>query len=63
MKIVWNGLTLSKGNFLKTMHREFAENVYWRRKGDTEVPIGKLKKKDFNGWILLSGAIVKERNR
>jgi hypothetical protein len=50
MKVYWNGLTMSKSAFLKTMHREYSDHVYWRRKGDVEIPIGKIKKRDFYGW-------------
>jgi hypothetical protein len=58
MKVFWNGLTFTKSTFLKTMHKEFAENVYWRRKGDLGIPIGKIKKNDFDGWLIFSGATI-----
>lgn len=57
MKVYWNGLTMSKSAFLKTMHREYSDHVYWRRKGDVEIPIGKIKKRDFFGWLFFSGAV------
>ena len=58
MKVYFNGLAFTKSSFLKMMHREYAENVYWRRKGDVGIPNGQLKKTDFNGWLILSGATI-----
>jgi hypothetical protein len=55
-KISWEGRLYTKPNFLKTMHREFAESVYWRMKGDKLIPPGKIKKDDLAGWMELAGA-------
>lgn len=55
-KISWNGVLYAKNDFLTTMHRENPEVVYWRMKGDTAVPPGKLKKTDLRGWMEFSGA-------
>ena len=55
---MWNGVLYTKKNFLDTMHRENADIVYRRMKGDTMVTPGKIKKTDIKGWIAFSGAQV-----
>ena len=56
-KISWNGVLYTKKDFLKVMHREFPDKVYWRMKGDKIVTPGKIKKTDIEGWMMFSGAI------
>jgi len=48
----------SKKAFLQIMHTTYPEVVYWRRRGDVGVPVGKLKKSDLEGWIHFAGAQV-----
>lgn len=55
-KIQWNGATYGKEEFLRTMHAQYPEVIYWRRRGDTEIPAGKLKKRDLEGWIAFANS-------
>lgn len=53
----------SNANFLKRVHRAFPDFVYYRRKGDTEVPVGLLKRNDLQGWMRLANAHFVSKNR
>jgi hypothetical protein len=55
-KIAWNGGLYSREEFLRTMHAQYPEVVYWRLRGDTEIPVGKLKKRDLEGWIAFANS-------
>lgn len=61
-KIYWTGqgskLTgiHSCSEFMKLIQREMPEYLYWRRRGDKEVPFGLLRRNDLNGWMRLGNA-------
>jgi hypothetical protein len=55
-KIAWNGGLYSHQEFLRTMHAQYPEVIYWRCRGDTEIPAGKLKKRDLEGWIAFANS-------
>lgn len=38
------------------MHVQYPEMIYWRCRGDTEIPAGKLKKRDLEGWIAFANS-------
>jgi hypothetical protein len=46
----------TKAEFLRLMRTQYADVVYWRRKGDVGIPGGKIKRNDLNAWIQFSGA-------
>ena len=41
----------TKKEFIRIVLNEYPDHVYWRRRGDTEVPPGKIKKTDITGWM------------
>lgn len=56
-KIYWPSKgTFTKKDFLALALREMPEHIYWRMRGDTAVPPGKLKKTDLAGWMALTGS-------
>ena len=55
-KIQWNGVNYGQEEFLRLAHTQYPEVIYWRRRGDTEIPAGKLKKRDLEGWMAFVGA-------
>jgi hypothetical protein len=46
----------TKKRFLELMRTIYSDHVYWRMRGDTHVPPGKIKKNDIDGWMRLVGA-------
>ena len=61
-KILWTGLGSridglhTKKEFLDIMYGQFPESVYCRRRGDREVPPGKIKRVDIEEWMNSVGA-------
>ena len=61
-KIYWIGMGSktsglhTKKEFLNIMGKQYPEHIYWRRRGDTEIPEGKLKHSDIDGWMELVDA-------
>jgi hypothetical protein len=62
LKIYWIGLGSktdglhTKKDFLDLMRKQYPENVYYRRKGDKEIPDGQIKKYDIESWMHFAGA-------
>jgi len=62
-KIYWTGIGAkqtglhTKTEFLNIMYREYNECLYRRRKGDKEIPPGKIKRSDIRGWMEFANAI------
>jgi len=46
----------TKGEFLKIVRNTYPDSVYWRRRGDREIPAGKIKKGDIAAWIAFVNA-------
>ena len=55
-RISLGGNVYSKNEFLRVMHQQHADKIYWRMKGDKIIPPGKIKKADLEGWMTFSGA-------
>jgi hypothetical protein len=46
----------TKKEFLRLVRGAHPEAIYWRRRGDTIIPEGKLKRNDIEGWIEIADA-------
>ena len=46
----------TKKRFLELVHTNYPEHVYWRMRGDTHIPPGKIKKGDIEGWMVITNA-------
>jgi hypothetical protein len=55
-RVSLGGNVYSKNEFLRIMHQQHADKIYWRMKGDKIIPPGKIKKADLEGWMTFSGA-------
>lgn len=61
-RIYWTGPGLkidglyTKKEFLHAMYQHYPESVYWRIRGDREIPPGKIRKGAITEWMEFAGA-------
>lgn len=46
----------TKKEFLRIMYEQYPESVYWRRRGEKEIPPGKIKKRAITEWMAFARA-------
>jgi len=61
-KIEWNGFGSNptglhtKKDFLERAHHHYYDRIYYRLRGDREIPHGRIKKNDLEAWMAALGA-------
>jgi hypothetical protein len=61
-KIYWTGPGSkrdglhTKKEFIDLMPKSYPEHVYRRMRGDTDIPPGKIKRNDIDGWMAFVNA-------
>ena len=56
-KVLWLGHGMfTQKKFKELMLHTYPEHVYWRMRGDTVIPPGKIKRNDIDGWMAFTGA-------